>query len=155
MCLTLPLYYLFNIPDKALSDLGASKNRTQNEKELIDKTKGFINELDLHLAETKFGKEYDYYVLELYKYFRDNLDESHPYYFIMNKTVDLYESIAKVYIEGGKSEIERLKLDISAKDAEILRLSNEISREKLTQLVEINKLENEIKDLKNELLRRY
>ncbi len=151
MCLTLPLYYLFKIPERALSDLGSSNTKVDNEKEFINKAKVFINELDQSLSETKFGKEYDYNVLELYRLVRESLDEKHPYYFLTHKTVDLYEKIAKVHNESGKSEIDKLMIEIAAKDAELLRLNNEMNREKIDHLSEVNKLNNEIRDLKNDL----
>ena len=132
LCITVPLYYLFNIPDKVLSQLNASRFSEKNEQDKLNRIKSIMDELDLYVKENKFEKEYNNLFPKLYNLAQDSIDKSDESQIILLKKIsDLYEQIAKIYALGGKLEIESLKKDIESKDEEIETIKKELDDCKL------------------------
>ncbi len=126
LCITVPLYYLFNIPDKVLDQLNSSMFSEKKEQKKIDEIRAIIVELDGYVEENKYQKEYEYCVEKLFRYAKDSIDQSNHYKLYLLKVSDLYERIAKVYELSSKDELESLKKIVENKDDEISRLKKEL-----------------------------
>jgi peptidoglycan hydrolase CwlO-like protein len=132
LCITVPLYYLFNIPDKVLSQLSASRFSEKNEQDKLSRIKSIMDELDSYVKENKFEKEYNNLYPKLYNLAQDSIDKADQSQIVMLKKVsDLYEQIAKIYALGGKVEIESLKKDIESMEEEIKSITKELDDCKL------------------------
>ncbi|MFZ4546117.1 MAG: hypothetical protein ACOYN4_01710 [Bacteroidales bacterium] len=130
LCITVPLYYLFNIPDKVLSQLSASRFMEKNEQEKIDRINTIIAELDQYVKENKYEKEYKYCYEKLYTYAKDSIDQSVAYKIYVIKVSDLYQRIKEIYEQAGKEEIERLQKEVESKDKELDDCKEKFEKEK-------------------------
>jgi len=140
LCITVPLYYLFNIPDYYMGNFKEDKPSNKNEQVKLDSIQSIINKLDGYMNENKYENEYKNGCLKLFNYANDSLDKDDPYKPFLIKVSNLYVRIGKIYEDGGKEEIEKLKNEIEEKDKEILKLEDDLRDEKLK--VEIEKIRN-------------
>jgi hypothetical protein len=108
LCAVVPLYYLFNIPGKAIQKLKVSEMSVKSQKIRIDRYQSIMTEIDKYLAENKFEKEYKKSVYDLYAFAKDSIDEKNLYKPLFIKITDLYQAIEKMNEGSGKAELERL-----------------------------------------------
>ena len=127
LCITVPLYYLFNIPDKVLGQLNASRFSEKSELKKLDRIQAIVDELDTYVKENNYEKEYEYGFKKLFIYAKDSVDQSGQDKIFLLKISDLYEQIAKIYELGGKAEIERLTKEMESKDMEIEKLKDDLN----------------------------
>jgi hypothetical protein len=126
LCITIPLYYLFNIPNVMLGKLNVSSEPQQKEDVHAAKVYEYIKELESYRKESKFEKEYKSGYLSLYDYVKKNMDTLDPRYPVLIKLSDLYEALDKIKEEGGKAEIELLKTQLKEKEDKVDELEKDL-----------------------------
>lgn len=113
LCGIIPLYYLFAIPDVAISELKASKLSTKGQQEQIDRFKELFSELDQFKEKKQFLNEYKNLNFKLYNFAKDSVDKTNLYKPVFIKVSDLYEYIQKMNEQGAdKESIEKLKTEL-------------------------------------------
>ena len=127
LCFTVPLYYLFNIPDKVLSELKSSRSSEKTEQDKLNRIKSIIDEQDKYVKDKKYGKEFEYGFKQLYNIAQYSIDKSNQFdIFLLKKVSDLYEQFTKTGDGGGKEKVDSLRKVIVDKDAEIKELTTQV-----------------------------
>lgn len=127
LCITVPLYYLFDIPDLVLSKLNNTKPQNNNEQVMLDSIQSIIKKLDGYLNESKYENEYKNGYFKLFNYANDSL-KSEPHKTFLLKVSKLYEEIEKTFEKGGKDEIEKLKKENEEKDLKIQETEEDLKK---------------------------
>jgi hypothetical protein len=134
LCAIIPLYYLFNIPEVAFSELKASKLSAKGQQEQIERFELIYSELDQQKDKNNFLNEYQNLALKLFNFAKDSVENTNPYKPLFVKVPGLYQDILKMNQQSADKElIEKLKGDV----------------EKLTK--EKEKVEEDLDDCKVEL----
>ena len=126
LCAVIPLYYLFNIPGRAIRSLKVSEFSSRGEMKKIQRMDEIMGNLDKNMQESKFEKEYRDGIDALYRFTKDSIRQNNIYRPQLMKLSDLYEKIGKIYLEGGKAEVERLKDENKALTAEKKQLEQDV-----------------------------
>jgi hypothetical protein len=126
LCIIVPMYYLFDLPNKDLNHLSGSNYPEKSELKKIARINSIMDELNSYAKENRYMKEYNYCIENLYRFLKDSVDQKNDYKSILLKISDLYEGMAKIYEEGGKVEIENLKKQLEEKDKENTDLKKEL-----------------------------
>ena len=123
LCAIIPLLFLFNIPDKALSELKASKLSAKGQSERLDSILVIYDSLDKSLFEKNLRTEFHFAKL-LSAY--EHIDKNELYWPLFLKVSGLYQSINKINESDLKIRYARLKADSARMSADILEIKAQL-----------------------------
>lgn len=93
-CILIPLYYLFDIPDKNISELKATNMSLAGKKKNIERLISIYDSLDNALAENNLRK--GHFARKMFDITYDSIQKDDPYLPLYLKIASLYQQIDKV-----------------------------------------------------------
>lgn len=127
LCFLVPMYYLFNIPDKIINKLNVTEYSAKNQQKKLDRYKLIWGELDAYIAEDKISMEYHNSLNKLYALAKDSIDEKNLYKPLYLKISYLYENIEKENALGyGKTKFDELKKEYEQLKTDYQKLESEL-----------------------------
>jgi hypothetical protein len=123
LCAIIPLYFLFNIPDKNISELRASKFSVKGQTDRLDSILVICDSLDKSLSEKNLRMEFHFTKL-LSAY--EHIDKKELYWPLFLKVSTLYQYINKINESDLKIRYTRLKADSARMSADMIQLKADL-----------------------------